>query len=488
MNKYGLTAKVAFVSGLCVLVLLIIGGTIIAKMQMNMTDRLISKQEKQIDSSLASQQSNLTKQLEASIMASTKILAGVCAPLLYNFDSSGVSSALQSQLITSEIIAIQVKDTSNQPTNGVWRDAEIETGASVPEIFLVGQANKNHQEVMEYDGNKIGTVTVYYSTDNLKAEIASQKSKATAELDQLRQETNSESNSLLLVETVILLLVICFMIASIIGGLRFMVINPIAAIADQLEEGAIQTKLFADDFSQMNHQLADGATKQAAGVEETSASLAEISSMTSSNSQLSTDTDQQMKTASKHISKALATLDRLNATMLEISENSKKTQGVVKSIDEIAFQTNLLALNAAVEAARAGEAGAGFAVVADEVRNLAMRAAEAAKSTAVLLDSEVEKVDLGSSVVNETNEAFGGIADIVTNTAEATNQISVASVEQETGIQQISSAFAAMDQIAGQTASIAEKSEVMASELLDQSNKMDILVNTLASIIYGQKS
>ena len=86
----------------------------------------------------------------------------------------------------------------------------------------------------------------------------------------------------------------------------------------------------------------------------------------------------------------------LTGSMKEITTASEETAKIIKTIDEIAFQTNLLALNAAVEAARAGEAGAGFAVVADEVRNLAMRAAEAAKNTANLIEGSVKKIKKGS--------------------------------------------------------------------------------------------
>ena len=103
-------------------------------------------------------------------------------------------------------------------------------------------------------------------------------------------------------------------------------------------------------------------------------------------------------------------MDKLTTSMGEISKASEETSKIIKTIDEIAFQTNLLALNAAVEAARAGEAGAGFAVVADEVRNLAMRAAEAAKNTANLIEGTVKKVKDGSELVGQTEKEFREVA------------------------------------------------------------------------------
>ena len=106
-------------------------------------------------------------------------------------------------------------------------------------------------------------------------------------------------------------------------------------------------------------------------------------------------------------------MNRLMEFMQEISSASDKTQKIIKTIDEIAFQTNLLALNAAVEAARAGEAGAGFAVVADEVRNLAMRAAEAAKNTAALIEGNVKMIQTGADLAKSMSGEFSEVASSV---------------------------------------------------------------------------
>ena len=111
------------------------------------------------------------------------------------------------------------------------------------------------------------------------------------------------------------------------------------------------------------------------------------------------------------VTEASGSMTSLMASMSEISKASEQTSKIIKTIDEIAFQTNLLALNAAVEAARAGEAGAGFAVVADEVRNLAMRAAEAAKNTAELIQATVVKINDGSQIVEKTGGDFSRVVD-----------------------------------------------------------------------------
>jgi len=173
----------------------------------------------------------------------------------------------------------------------------------------------------------------------------------------------------------------------------------------------------------------------------------------------------------------------LSTAMEQISKAGEETQKIIKTIDEIAFQTNLLALNAAVEAARAGEAGAGFAVVADEVRNLAMRAAEAAKHTADLIEGTVRRVKVGVEIVSKTGGAFERVANGARRAGELVEEITAASSEQSLGIEEINQAVAEMDKVTQQNAATAEQSASAAEEMNTQAKQMKAYVAELLGLV-----
>lgn len=209
--------------------------------------------------------------------------------------------------------------------------------------------------------------------------------------------------------------------------------------------------------------LAEAAQSQAAALEETSSSLEQMSSMTKQNAANANHANSIMKETKVVVNKANESMRRLSQSMTEISKASEETGKIVKAIDEIAFQTNLLALNAAVEAARAGEVGAGFAVVADEVRNLAMRAADAAKNTAGLIDETEKKVKDGTVLVKKTNEEFDNVAQSAGKVGDLIEEISAASNEQAQGIEQINKAVADIDRDTQKNAANADHLRILMS-------------------------
>ena len=259
--------------------------------------------------------------------------------------------------------------------------------------------------------------------------------------------------------------------------------GPIRKIIEGLTEGAEEVASASGQVSSAAQSLAEGSSEQAASIEETSSSLEEMSSMTKQNADNAQQANGLMGEAKQVVGTANESMGKLTESMAEITQASEETSKIIKTIDEIAFQTNLLALNAAVEAARAGEAGAGFAVVADEVRNLAMRAADAAKNTANLIEGTVKKVKDGSELVSRTNDAFKQVAGSSAKAGDLVAEISAASNEQAQGIGQINTAVTELDKVTQQNAANAEESASAAEEMSAQAETMKGMVDELVAIV-----
>jgi methyl-accepting chemotaxis protein len=266
------------------------------------------------------------------------------------------------------------------------------------------------------------------------------------------------------------------------------IVKPINRIIDELNEGADQVSAGSRQVSTLSQTLSEGSSEQAASIEETSSSMEEMSSMTQQNAGNARQADNLMKEAYGIVSDANAAIEKLTISMTDISSSSEETSKIVKTIDEIAFQTNLLALNAAVEAARAGEAGAGFAVVADEVRNLALRAAQAAKNTAELIEGTVKKVKEGRDSTTLAKDAFMRVAESAGKVGGLVAEISTASNEQAEGIEQVNKAVAEMDKVTQMNAANAEQAAAASEELNAQADQMKIVVDGLMALISGKRS
>jgi methyl-accepting chemotaxis protein len=282
-------------------------------------------------------------------------------------------------------------------------------------------------------------------------------------------------------------LALCAAGLALSGLMARSIARPVARIIHELSTGSEEISAAAAQVSATSQSLAEGASEQAASIEETSASLEEMASMTQQNADHARQANHLMTETNTVVVEANTSMHELTGSMQAISSASEETSKIIKTIDEIAFQTNLLALNAAVEAARAGEAGAGFAVVADEVRNLAMRAAEAARNTARLIEDTVTRVKDGAALVARTSEKFTGVASSAAKVGELVGEIATASSEQAQGITQVNTAVSEMDKVTQQNAAGAEESASASEQLNAQSEQLKAMVGDLMRVVEGHR-
>lgn len=259
--------------------------------------------------------------------------------------------------------------------------------------------------------------------------------------------------------------------------------NSLARVIGQLGAFSNELKSAAFQVSKSGQSLAEGTSKQAASLEETSASLVELSSRTKRTAAGATQAKDLSSQTRAAADSGTNDMNQMKAAMDSIKASSSEIAKIVKIIDEIAFQTNVLALNAAVEAARAGEAGSGFAVVADEVRSLAQRSAQSARETAAKIAESVSKSENGVQISAKVAVSFQQILERAHTMETLVGEIARASNEQSQGIIELNSAVSEMDKITQTNAANAEETAASAEELSAQAIAMQESTAELRSLI-----
>ncbi len=472
LQGYGITAK--FISLVSLLTLLLIAGLVT---QISIIAR--TAQQDEADSFVGlikAEQAQEEKLLHSNLIRKGEslgtLMANAAAGLIAGYDFAALEQLVQSADTDPDVVSVVFYGKEGNPLTQKPAD--------------VGNAEIIRHDIL-FEGDSVGSVEIGLSLISVQENIAAITNRIQTVLEKNRQKTEASNRHTIIfsaISTIGGVLILCLVIFF---SLARLIVKPVNRIIHGLNKGSMEMVSASAQISAVSNQLSEGVAKEAASIEETSASLEEISTMTRQNAENSSQADNIIKDANQVVGTANESMTELTGSMVEITQASEETSKIIKTIDEIAFQTNLLALNAAVEAARAGEAGAGFAVVADEVRNLAMRAADAAKDTAGLIEGTVSKVQSGSQLVEKTSQAFGEVADRTAKAGSIVAEITVASQEQSQGITQVNQAMGEIDKVTQHTAMNAEEAADASQKMNGQAKDIEKLVEQLVLLVNGTK-
>lgn len=247
-------------------------------------------------------------------------------------------------------------------------------------------------------------------------------------------------------------------VAAMNGGL--------AQLVEQVRQGSEIVARTSHEITADNSDLSTRTASQASALQQTTASMEKLTSIARQNNENAAQASQLVASATDLALKGGQAVGRVVDTMGAIKQSSCRIIDIIGVIDSIAFQTNMLALNAAVEAARAGQQGRGFAVVAAEVRALAHRSADAAKEIKALIDNSVAQIDTGHTLADAAGRTMQDTMNSVQHVARIMHDISIASNEQTTGIEQVNQALGHMDEVTQRNASLVEHA-AQATEALE---------------------
>jgi methyl-accepting chemotaxis protein len=253
--------------------------------------------------------------------------------------------------------------------------------------------------------------------------------------------------------------------------------DALASIVGEVRTGTAMIASASSEIASGNQDLSARTEQQASSLEETASSMEELTSAVRANNDNARQANQLAQSASAVALQGGAVVSQVVDTMGAINESSRKIVDIIAVIDGIAFQTNILALNAAVEAARAGEQGRGFAVVASEVRTLAQRSASAAREIKELIGTSVEKVEIGSRLVEQAGHTMGEVVASVQRVTDIMAEISTAGDEQSAGIEQINQAVSEMDTVTQQNAALVEEAAAAAEAMQNQAASLERVVS-----------
>jgi len=255
------------------------------------------------------------------------------------------------------------------------------------------------------------------------------------------------------------------------------IITKLNHLISEIYSSAEQVAYGANQISDSSMTLAQGASEQAASIEELSAMIQNIAENTKYNANSAKEAKILSVNSKSNAAKGNNDMIQMLESMEGIRESSGKISSIIKIIEDIAFQTNLLALNAAVEAANAGVHGKGFSIVAEEVRNLAKKSQISVKDTTALIEESISRVNIGTKIAVETADTLKTIVKDVDDVANLINSISKVSDEQSFGIEQVLESVSQISTVVQTNTATSEESASASQELASQAELLKTLVS-----------
>jgi len=451
---------------------LLVGGFIAAMVGGAVTMTGVMYHSRNVAEQVAAQGSLLTNTL-FDLVSSVGKVQGIAQQVVRSKDPDLIEKLVDQGQALSK--------TTTEKIRGLGAPAEDVASA----FGALKTANDKSIQALLTGDNAIAQQIVIEEVNPAFNQLLSAIGKFQQEADRREDQARAESQARVRAQQS-LVLVLGALIGASLAGVGFFLARRITRrlrhMVHELSEASERAGLASAQISSSSQVLAAGASRQAAGLEETSAATTQINAIAAKNGENSQSVARMMAESKARFTEANLVLDQMVASIADIHSASQGVSKIMRVIDEIAFQTNILALNAAVEAARAGEAGAGFSVVASEVRNLAQRCAQAAQETSGLMERSVSKSAEGKLRVGQVADAIHKITLEAAKMADLVDEVSQASQEQARGTSQIAGALADMERVTQESAANSEETAAAAASLAAQSNTLKVVVRGLTDL------
>ncbi len=527
-KKIGISIKTSVIAGFIILICLAISSLISIKLQSSLSKVMINNYVQTQDNALVEYEKYQESSLKEMTKIITEISSSMAGSFIYNFDQENLKALLSSFIKIDGIIAIKALDVDDKPFAAAWDDSGIKTGIEIPPKMKLKKEFSFEQDSI-YDGEKIGTINIYYTDLLVKKEIAQKQATTKQSISGFNAIAGKSIKGSIQTQIFVAFCIVIILIVSIVLCLRFIVTIPIKNTVEMVKdiaqgEGDLTKRLeamskdeigdlgkwfnvfikklqgiitdiagnsnnldnFSDKLLTISRELSEGA----AGMSSKSDTIATAAEEMSSNM---TSVAAAAEESSTNINMVSVAAEEMTSTISEIAQNTKNTRvksnqavertkkasnhigrlsqsaqkigKVVETINDISEQTNLLALNATIEAARAGEAGKGFAVVASEIKNLAQQTAKAT------LDVKDKINDIQNST-QETVSEISAVTDAINSANEMIDTVAAA-VEEQT---------ATTKEIAGNVAQAAQGIQEVTENVTQSSTVSNEIAKDIADV------